>query len=110
MNSIEVTDTQLSAVQAMLEEVAPEVADLLKHARAHVIKASTSGNRQPTTELKCSDQFLEVVWCALKDNLTKLPPETSYNNLPASDLVAYVEEWMILWSDSNQEAKLSMSA
>jgi hypothetical protein len=110
MNSIEVSDKELSAVQAMLEQVAPEVADLLRHARTNGIKDSGSGSREPTTELKCTDQFLEVVWSALKDNLAQLPPETSYNNLPACDLVECVEAWMIAWSASNEDEKLPMSA
>jgi hypothetical protein len=101
MNPFVVPRREVEAVQLMLAEVAPDSEVLLKNARAAVTIESPGEGPPSDVVLKCSDQFLEVVWTALKDHPADVSPEASYNGILVGELVECVEAWMIKWSDSN---------
>lgn len=101
MNPFVVPSREVEAVQLMLAEVAPDTGVLLKDARTSVSIESPADGPPSDVLLKCSDQFLEVVWMALKDHSADVSPEVSYNGILVADLVECVETWMSKWSDSN---------
>lgn len=104
MNSFFVPEQEVKAVQTMLDEVAPQAGPALKEARAHAVHEPGTEHEPRMVELKCSDQFLEVVWAALKEHKSELPDGASYDGVPVEKLIECVEAWMIKWSQSNHAA------
>lgn len=102
MNSFFVPEEEVEAVQVMLDDVAPQAGPPLREARTHANIEPDAAPEARMVELKCSDQFLEIVWTALKDHSAELPADASYNGIPVTDLIEHVEAWMIKWSESNQ--------
>jgi hypothetical protein len=83
--------------------VAPALASLFSEGDSWVTVHAEEGH--PATkgvQLKCTDQFLDDIWLVLRDNAQQFPDETSFDDIPASELASRVEAWKATWSESNR--------